>query len=142
MAQQPPTRNLLMIILKNFVNSFRPRQIIGNLKGSDYFGNKYFEIPADLSKGKSKTSRWFVPTEKDEFEQEIPAEWEAWLRYRRKEPPSEEEVLKNLAIMQMKKRNAIEIEKKSGKATPMEKGIETFPKRHEYEIMPGKPQKS
>ncbi|KAF2893574.1 hypothetical protein ILUMI_12603 [Ignelater luminosus] len=137
---QPPPRSIIGMIFRNFINSFKPRQIYGNLKGTDYFGNKYYEIPADPSRGKRRPSRWFVPATKDDFEQEMPAEWEAWLRGRRTEPPAEEEVARNLAIMQMKKQNAIEVEKKAGKMTPMPKGIETFPKRPEYEIMPGKPQ--
>lgn len=106
--------------------------------GKDYFGNKYFEIPANPSIGKRKASRWFDPPKKDDFMQEMPAEWEAWLRGRRKEPPSEEEVMKNLAIMQIKKKNAIAVEAKAGKVVPMKKGIETFPRRDEYETVPGK----
>lgn len=51
--------------------------------GEDYFGNKYYEIPKDVSRGKSKTSRWFEPAEKDNHEQEMAAEWESWLRGRR-----------------------------------------------------------
>lgn len=140
MAQSPPPRSIIAMIFRNFINSFKPRQIYGNLKGADYFGNKYYEIPADPARGKRRPSRWFVPPTKDDFEQEMPAEWEAWLRGRRTEPPAEEEVAKNLAIMQMKKQNAVEVEKKAGKMTPMQKGMETFPKRPEYEIMPGKPQ--
>lgn len=37
----------------------------------------------DSSRGKSKTSRWFEPPEEENHEQEITAEWEAWLRGRR-----------------------------------------------------------
>lgn len=136
---QPPTRNILSIIFRNFINSLKPRQISGNLVGTDYFGNKYYEIPPDPSIGKRRANRWFEPVGKEDFDQEMPAEWEAWLRGRRNEPPSEEEVMRNVAIMEMKKKNAIEVEKKAGKMTPMDKGIETFPHRPEYERMPGKP---
>ncbi|KAJ3665517.1 hypothetical protein Zmor_001009 [Zophobas morio] len=134
---QPPARSIWKIVLTNFINSLRPRQIRGNLVGSDYFGNKYYEIPADPSVGKRKASRWFDPPKKDDFMQEMPAEWEAWLRGRRTEPPSEEEVMRNYALMQMKKKNAIAVDAKSGQMTPMEKGMETFPKRPEYEMSPG-----
>lgn len=140
MAQQP-TRSLLREILRNFVNSLRPRQISGDLRGTDYFGTKYYEIPADPSRGKRRPSRWFEPHDKEEFQQEMPAEWESWLRFRRTDPPSDEEVMKNLAIIQLKQKNAVEVEKKAGKATPMLKGMETFPKRSEYELIPGKSQK-
>ena len=130
MSQQP-TRSILKTLFKNFINSFKPRQIWGNFKGSDYYGNKYYEIPANPSEGKRKSSRWFVPTNKEDFDQEMPAEWESWLRFRRNEPPTEEELLRNLSIMETKKKNAIEVEKKAGKATPMLKGMESFPKRLE-----------
>lgn len=135
---QPPSRSIWAMVIRNFLNSIKPRQFRGNLMGKDYFGNKYFEIPANPSIGKRKASRWFDPPKKDDFMQEMPAEWEAWLRGRRKEPPSEEEVMKNLAIMQIKKKNAIAVEAKAGKMVPMKKGIETFPRRDEYETVPGK----
>lgn len=51
--------------------------------GEDYFGNKYYEIPANPSIGKRKPSRWFEPSQKDAFDQERTAEWDAWLRGRR-----------------------------------------------------------
>ncbi|XP_023019620.1 uncharacterized protein [Leptinotarsa decemlineata] len=135
---QPQGRSILAMIIRNFLNSLKPRQFRGTLIGSDYFGNKYYEIPSNPSVGKRRANRWFDPPQKEDFMQEMPAEWEAWLRGRRKEPPTEEEVMKNLAIMQMKKKNAIEVDAKAGKMTPMTKGIETFPRRHDYETVPGK----
>lgn len=80
---KPPTRRIVRIIIENFINSLRPRQFKGNLIGEDYFGNKYYEIPPNPSIGKRKASRWFEPKDKDSFDQEITAEWEAWLRGRR-----------------------------------------------------------
>lgn len=71
----------MKIIFQNFINSFRPRQTKGNLMGEDYFGNKFFEIPK--APGRAKTARWFEPLEKENHEQEMAAEWEAWLRGRR-----------------------------------------------------------
>lgn len=62
----------------------KPRQIRGNLIGEDYFGNKYFEIPADPRIGKRRAERWFEPAgDREEFERELTAEWESWLRGRR-----------------------------------------------------------
>lgn len=135
---QPPARSIWGTVLKNFINSLKPRQIRGNFKGADYLGNKYYEIPVSASSARSRPSRWFEPPNEDDFDNEMPAEWESWLRGRRKEPPTEEEIAKNLAIMQMKKRNAIAVDAKAGKMTPMKKGIETFPVRPEYEKVPGK----
>lgn len=79
----PPTRNILKNLFTSFIQSFRIRQLKGNFMGEDYFGNKYYEIPADPKTGKRKISRWFEPPEKENFEQEVTAEWEAWLRNRR-----------------------------------------------------------
>lgn len=135
---EPASRGIIRMILKNFINSFKPRQFQGTLVGSDYFGNKYYEIPTNPSIGKNKASRWFEPPEKEDFMQEMPAEWESWLRGRRKQTPSEDEVMKNLALMKLKKKNAIEIDKQAGQKTPPEKGFETFPKFEEYELVPGK----
>ncbi|XP_056645559.1 NADH dehydrogenase [ubiquinone] 1 alpha subcomplex assembly factor 2 [Diorhabda carinulata] len=135
---QPQSRSIWAMIIRNFINSIKPRQFRGTLVGTDYFGNKYYEIPADPSVGKRRDSRWFTPPKKDDFMQEMPAEWESWLRGRRKHPPTEEEVMKNVAIMEMKKQNAIEVDAKGGQMTPLTKGYETFPKRHEYESVPGK----
>ncbi|KAL3271100.1 hypothetical protein HHI36_021596 [Cryptolaemus montrouzieri] len=130
-----PTRRVWMIAFQNFVNSLKPRKLSGTLKGKDYFGNKYYEIISDT--GRQRNSRWYDPPVKDDIAQEIPPEWEAWLRGRRREPPSEQEILKNLEIMRMKKKNAIAVEAKAGKKTPMQKGMETFPEYVEYERVPG-----
>lgn len=82
-------RPLIRIIFQNFINSFRPRQLKGNYMGEDYLGNKYYEIPADPSRGKRKTSRYFEPpgerdrNDPDDHGHELTAEWESWLRGRR-----------------------------------------------------------
>lgn len=76
-------RPLMKILFQTFIDSFRIRKIRGDFKGEDYFGNKFYEIPKDLARGKSKTSRWFEPPEKENHEQEMAAEWASWLRGRR-----------------------------------------------------------
>ncbi|XP_075153009.1 NADH dehydrogenase [ubiquinone] 1 alpha subcomplex assembly factor 2 [Haematobia irritans] len=141
---KPPTRDIFKIIFQNFFKSFRPRQIRGNYVGEDYFGNKYYEIPPNPSIGKRKASRWFEPADKEAFDQELTAEWEAWLRGRREDPPTKEELVRNLQIMDMKKRNAAELDEKygkkdaAGKLIPQQETIGTFPKYKEYEIIPSK----
>nr|CAI5820793.1 unnamed protein product [Callosobruchus analis]CAI5825632.1 unnamed protein product [Callosobruchus analis] len=82
MSQAPRPRSIWMMIIKNFVNSLTPRQLKGTHMGTDYFGNKYYEIAANASLGRRR-ERWFDPPVKDDFMQELPAEWEAWLRGRR-----------------------------------------------------------
>lgn len=53
------------------------------ISGKDYIGNSYFEIPAEPSAGKRKPTRWYNPPKGQDFQDPIPAEWEAWLRMRR-----------------------------------------------------------
>ena len=112
--------------------------------GEDYHGNKFFEIPADPANGRRKTARYFEPQDKSDFEQEIPAEWEAWLRGRKVEPPSTEELMRNLAIMKLKQKNAALLEQTHAKdkdiklvETPV-KGFESYPSYgDEYETSAG-----
>ena len=46
------------------------------------------------------------------FDAGMPSEWEAWLRHRRDEPPTDEQVLNSLAYAEMKKMNAARLEEK------------------------------
>ena len=138
MAQQPPARNWLLIIAKNFINSLKPRRFTGDLVGKDHFGTKYFEIPPNPSSARRKPTRYFEPVIEDDFDQELPPEWEAWLRGRRKQPPTEEEIAKNLAIKRTKKENAKVVDAKAGQKTVQVKGMESFPQYDEYELIPGK----
>lgn len=100
--------------------------------GNDYIGNKYYEIPAQPSSGKRMPTRWYDPPKGQDFQDPLPAEWMAWLRQTRVEPPTEEEIAKNVAIAQLKKVNAAKIESKrlsEGGSLPSvpEKGHSSFP---------------
>ncbi|XP_077300647.1 NADH dehydrogenase [ubiquinone] 1 alpha subcomplex assembly factor 2-like [Arctopsyche grandis] len=133
------TRRVWLNAWNNLVASFKPKQITGNHKGTDYIGNKYYEIPADPSRGKRRPERWFEATTGESgFDNYKPAEWESWLRHRRSEPPTDEEIQKNLAIMEMKKTNAALLDKKFGKVNEISapndiKGMDSFPKYPEYQ---------
>ncbi|CAH2050747.1 unnamed protein product, partial [Iphiclides podalirius] len=121
------------------------QMIQGNKIGKDYIGNIYYEIPADPSRGKRKPSRWYDPPKGLDFEDPIPSEWESWLRMRRKEPPTEDEVAQNLALAKMKQENAAQLEAKrladgGSLPTPPERGPQSFPKYSEYHS--GDPSKS
>jgi len=70
------TRSVWAKAFRSLLTSLKPRQVRGNFMGKDYFGTKYFEIPADPQAGKRKPERWFLPLEKNKFDQEIPSEWE------------------------------------------------------------------
>jgi len=111
--------------------------------GTDVLGNKYYEIPPDPSRGKRRASRWFEPVIKENFEQDLPAEWQSWLRGRRETPPTVEEIAENTRIMLMKKENAakLEAEKKPSKSLEIEapkKGFDSYPNYgDDYEFHPG-----
>lgn len=69
--------------------------------------------------------------------------------YFRKEPPTDQELLKNLAIIKLKQKNAALIDQKypNVKDHAALKRDETgqkaaFPQYDEYEVMPGKPRNS
>jgi len=155
-------------IFRGFINSLKgekaPKQ--GSVQvGSDPFGNRYFEIPADPRRGKRQPIRWYDAPETNKkdvigrdtfagFDATIPAEWDSWLRMRRDEPPSPEQVMNSLALADLKKRNAAQLDEKNrekllamgrevpGEVKPQEGEKPFWPKRDEYEVMPGEPVKN
>jgi len=151
----------------NFWDSISPRRMFppaGQLIGQDPFGNKYYEVPADPRRGKRTAKRWYeTPNHMEKepgapyglgyntaagFDAKLPAEWESWLRYRRDDSPSDHEVIRSLALADLKKRNAAELDEKrlqeklaAGETVtepqPMDHEKAYYPKYKEYEIMPG-----
>ncbi|XP_018049690.1 PREDICTED: mimitin, mitochondrial [Atta colombica] len=101
-------RSVLKIIWNSFVSSLKPRFARRKLIGEDYFGTKYYEEDIRYS-ARKRPPRYFIPVNKEDFEQELPAEWEAWLRYRRKEPPTREEIEANYQLAITKKENAAKL---------------------------------
>jgi len=101
-------RGVLKIIWNSFVSSLKPRFARRKLIGEDYFGTKYYEEDIRYS-ARKRPPRYFIPVNKEDFEQELPAEWEAWLRYRRKEPPTREEIEANYQLAITKKENAAKL---------------------------------
>merc|ERR1712059_164411 len=89
--------------------------------GRDPFGNTYYELPAQPQLGKRRPTRWYNTAQTGQkdvvgtdlwagFDSELPSEWESWLRHRRPDAPSEQEVMQSLALGQMKKINAAKLE--------------------------------
>ncbi|XP_029960823.1 NADH dehydrogenase [ubiquinone] 1 alpha subcomplex assembly factor 2 [Salarias fasciatus] len=83
--------------------------------GTDHLGNKYYLIPEQKSwTGKHVRAKRMVvaanPSEYEYIEGSIPMEWDAWIRGRRKEPPSVEELLKNESQREQIKVKAKEVE--------------------------------
>ncbi|XP_021390027.2 NADH dehydrogenase [ubiquinone] 1 alpha subcomplex assembly factor 2 [Lonchura striata] len=70
------------------------------LVGTDQFGNKYYRVPKHESRaGQIIPERRFVEAVNREAYQyqigDFPAEWEAWIRKKREDPPTIEEILRN-----------------------------------------------
>ncbi|KAK5614600.1 hypothetical protein CRENBAI_016025 [Crenichthys baileyi] len=89
------------------------RQHVGN----DHLGNKYYFIPEQKSwTGRHIRAKRMVeaanPAEHEYMEGSIPMEWEAWIRGRRKEPPSIEELMVNESQREQIKLKAMEVEEK------------------------------
>ncbi|XP_011169416.1 NADH dehydrogenase [ubiquinone] 1 alpha subcomplex assembly factor 2 isoform X2 [Solenopsis invicta] len=101
-------RGVMKILWNSFISSLKPRYFRRKLIGEDYYGTKYYEEEIRYSTRK-RPPRYFIPVNKDNFEQELPAEWEAWLRYRRKEPPTREEIEANYQLAMTKKENAAKL---------------------------------
>ncbi|XP_069555644.1 NADH dehydrogenase [ubiquinone] 1 alpha subcomplex assembly factor 2 [Brachyistius frenatus] len=85
--------------------------------GTDHLGNKYYLIPEQKSwTGRPVRAKRMVvaanPTEYEYMEGSIPMEWDAWIRGRRKKPPSVEELLKNEFNRDQIKVKAKELEEK------------------------------
>jgi len=129
----------LKYLFTSFYNSITKKRIKGDFKGDDYFGNKYYELPADPSRGKRIPQRWYVAVSEQHFDQsDMPAEWDAWLRLRRDNPPTPEELNQNLAVAKVKKEKGDVIEAKNfGK---VHSDMSSYPLYEEYELTPGEGQ--
>ena len=117
MAKPPMRPGVIARLATNFWNSIvKGRQIdtASKVVGEDILGNRYYEIPADPSRGRRRGRRWFTNEVSkhhdprghetvDGFDSEIPTEWESWLRFRRDEPPTEQQVLQSFALADLKK---------------------------------------
>ncbi|XP_049907304.1 NADH dehydrogenase [ubiquinone] 1 alpha subcomplex assembly factor 2 [Epinephelus moara] len=85
--------------------------------GTDTLGNKYYIIPEQKTwTGRLIRAKRMVvaanPSEYEYTEGSIPMEWDAWIRGRRKEPPSVEELLKNEAYREQIKLKGKEVEER------------------------------
>ncbi|XP_060927800.1 NADH dehydrogenase [ubiquinone] 1 alpha subcomplex assembly factor 2 [Limanda limanda] len=85
--------------------------------GTDHLGNRYYFVPEQKTwTGRLVRAKRMVeaanPTEYEYIEGSIPMEWDAWIRGRRKEPPSVEELVKNESYRTQIKLKAKEVEEK------------------------------
>ncbi|XP_025415653.1 NADH dehydrogenase [ubiquinone] 1 alpha subcomplex assembly factor 2 [Sipha flava] len=137
----PSERRLWKIVFNNFLKSFKPKEMEKPI-GSDAQGNQYFETPADPQGGRRLPRRWFVPID-EEIGVPTP-EWSQWLRGRRAEPPTNEEIIYNETIASMKKVNAENIAKKfeipnsNNDGTEIQQNAKGFPDMSDkFERQPG-----
>ncbi|KAM7541256.1 hypothetical protein Aperf_G00000040409 [Anoplocephala perfoliata] len=98
----------------------------GRLVGTDTLGNRYFE--EDPDKGSlvphraNRPKRYYLIPGQISVEDSwnhmnaemprLPSEWESWLRHRRVDPPTEEEIAKNAEAAQMRAIKGREFEAK------------------------------
>ncbi|KAF2346374.1 NADH dehydrogenase [ubiquinone] 1 alpha subcomplex subunit 12 [Trinorchestia longiramus] len=147
MPAAPPPRRVWLKVFQNLMKSLSPGYVrassVGGGKyiGDDYMGNKYFEKPADPERGRNIATRYFEVADHENYCQEnLPSEWDSWLRHRRRLPPTEEEVQRNLQIALMKKKNADALAMVRGQPVASEapKYVgHNFPVYNEYELNPG-----
>ncbi|XP_052526439.1 NADH dehydrogenase [ubiquinone] 1 alpha subcomplex assembly factor 2 isoform X1 [Tympanuchus pallidicinctus] len=87
------------------------------LVGTDQFGNKYYRVPQhQTGAGQIKPERRFVEAVNRQAYQyemgDFPTEWEAWIRKKRKDPPTIEEILKNEMYRQEMKQKVKDVYEK------------------------------
>lgn len=104
--------------------------------GTDHLGNKYYIIPEQKTwTGRLVRAKRIVeaanPNEFQYTEGSIPTEWDAWIRGRRKVPPSIEELLKNESYREQIKVKAKEVEEReiALQAKEYEDGLVATPAR-------------
>ncbi|UXI20355.1 rab-like protein 3 [Sarcoptes scabiei] len=109
---------------RNFLNSFKLRGAQTKpvmIVGTDLHGNKYFE---SKDSNQAKPKRFYLPSHPDLWDKPIPAEWNAWLRFQRKDPPTKAESQQNqMKIENLKEQYSKKIEMEGQK----------FPVYEEYE---------
>uniref|UniRef100_UPI0037E77526 NADH dehydrogenase [ubiquinone] 1 alpha subcomplex assembly factor 2 n=1 Tax=Semicossyphus pulcher TaxID=241346 RepID=UPI0037E77526 len=110
--------------------------IVRDHVGTDHLGNKYYIVPEQKTwTGRMVRAKRMVvaanPTEFEYTEGNIPMEWDAWIRGRRKEPPSIEELLNNEFYREQIKLKAKEVEERdlALKAKEYEEGLVATPAR-------------
>ncbi|KAL5962736.1 NADH dehydrogenase ubiquinone 1 alpha subcomplex assembly factor 2 [Taenia solium] len=91
-------------------------EVEGRLVGTDAMGNRYFEVEPDRNSETphraSRPKRFFLLPGQRSVEDSwmhlntelprLPSEWDAWLRHRRADPPTEEEIEENTKAAQMR----------------------------------------
>ena len=134
-----PGRRVYWNIFQNILKTFKIRKVYarGNYVGCDQYGNKFYENPAEDGMRSKLPRRSFEPAEEMKFDVDnMSAEWDSWLRHKRHDPPTIEELKYNMHIAEQKKENAGKAESsKDERHASIPKA--TFPEIKGYERKPG-----
>ncbi|KAI1290800.1 hypothetical protein HDE_07907 [Halotydeus destructor] len=103
-------RSILGMLWNNIAGRTKSAGSDIRIVGKDYMGNVYYERDG-VKAGEKITKRYYNPPEEDSWDKPLPPEWESWLRYRRP-LPTDEEVGRNIAVAQLKKARAADLEAK------------------------------
>jgi len=134
----PEERRLFRILMEHFWKSLKPINWTGTLIGKDKAGNKYFEIPSDLSQNRVRPRRWFEPVVEENFQQKLQPEWQTWLRYGRIDPPTDEEIELNEMLKKKTLENAEKLRIQRGETKEIRvDSARSFPKYDDMERKPG-----
>lgn len=112
--------------------------------GQDHLGNKFYERcrPSDWRVNRRYFERTYVKEGEDFADlTRVPPAWDAWLRYRRKDPPSPEEVEESERYFRTQQQ-LLAKEKENAVTTPTsqenqpQNDTNKFPKRDGYSLRP------
>lgn len=92
----PPARMRWMSAITNFLRQTKTPKDVIKFIGEDHLGNRYYE--AERANNPKKIQRYYERKVKPENITDavdlthVPPAWHAWLRFTRKEPPSQVEI--------------------------------------------------
>ncbi|XP_002733657.1 NADH dehydrogenase [ubiquinone] 1 alpha subcomplex assembly factor 2-like [Saccoglossus kowalevskii] len=105
-----------MNFLRSLFGSGRAAKYVKQFVGSDHLGNKYYEIQSRTTAfgGQRKARRLVeLSTKFHEYEPDsIPIEWDSWIRRKRDNPPTMEEVFGREKNTEIRKTRAMEVDQR------------------------------
>lgn len=104
--------------VRTLLNAFgRTRRLVG----TDLQGNQYYETIRD---GKKPRREMITKLKPDEYTPDlIPLEWEAWIRGKRDDPPTHEELLAEQQRIKTLKERAKQVEEKDRQQQALERKV-------------------
>ena len=143
---------VLATIWNNFARSLGARKPVRTIVGKDDFGNVYYVLEPNpdgpvQTRNLGSNSRGYLPGPQASIN-DLPVEWEAWLRHRRQSPPTTDEIATNQlhALRRASATNAVphphhpnnpQVPLLHASPPPPINPSKDFPKRPEFEEGPG-----